>query len=85
MPELTVKSTVITHLTQCGLWNEEAETVFEEMLKDDSIPPGITWGSPAAGYPKGVITEVIKLARTRAVKYIDREKPKHFARATLAR
>lgn len=85
MSEPTVKSTVITHLTQCGLWEEEAQAIVEEMQKVDQLPPNVKWGAPTCEYPPKVITEVITLARHRAVKYIDREVPKHFARATLAR
>ena len=80
---MTVREKLEEMLTAHGLWLQEAKAVFDSMLKEEGDSAGmkdVRWNGPADGYPVQLYAVLFLTLSDYAVKWIDENKPKHFAR-----
>lgn len=82
---MTIHETLKTKLVDHGLFADEAEAVLTELAAaPESESMQGRWREDADDYPP-VMTSVLMLsAKRKAVEWIDRNKPMHWARALLA-
>lgn len=77
---MTIKERLEQLCTEHGLWPAEAEKVVaaqKETLDDDMKR---RWNDQIKGYPIQLLAVLFLGTKREALKYIDAEKPKHFAR-----
>ena len=80
---MTVENHIKTELVNHGLWPNEAEIVIES-LKQDLQKITIKWNDDCSGYPPFFITNIFSMAKVKAIEYIDKNAPNHFARNLLS-
>ena len=78
----TVREELIRRLIESGLWPKEAEKVFNLML-DAKLPNmnEVKFGDPFHSYPNQLYAGILLYLHEFAVKWIDANKPLHFARS----
>ncbi len=81
MPD-TLRDKLAKYLTDHGLWPKEAEEVIDTYRDSEAYPEDQRWRfeDVAEGYPPQVLSVMILAVRSEAVRWIDANKPKHFAR-----
>ena len=80
---MTIRQLLELNLTKKGLWPEEAKAVVAEMESTEEAMKG-RWDEDSAAYP-GVLMDVLRVsANATALKWIDTNHPKHFARLMFA-
>jgi ribonuclease I len=81
---MTIRKRLETELVNHGLWPNEAEAVMTELEADEaSKPMQGRWNEDETVYPPQLLAVVLMSAKTKAVEWIDRNKPMHFARGVL--
>ncbi len=83
---MTVREKLEEVLVNHGLWPEEASIVFELMLEHSVDGDGlgeVKWNDPVEAYPSQLLAFVLLILKKTAVKWIDENKPMHFARMAL--
>ena len=77
----TVRGELIRRLIESGLWPEEAEKVFDLML-EAKLPnmDEVKFNAPFYSYPNPLYAGILMYLHEFAVKWIDANKPRHFAR-----
>ena len=79
----TIKAEISHYLESNGLWPDQAEAVVAA-LQAAPGSGGLSFQDPAEHYPPTMLA-VLKLnARAEAVKWIDENMPRHFARPMFA-
>lgn len=82
---MTIREKLETELVNHGLWPKEAEAVMNELETDEALKPMQgRWSEDTTGYPPQLLAIVLMSAKQKAVEWIDRNKPKHFARGILS-
>lgn len=77
----TVHEELVRRLIESGLWPEEAEEIFDLML--GAKFPGmneVKFNGPFRAYPNQLYAVILLYLHEFAVKWIDANKPRHFAR-----
>lgn len=78
---MTFTQYLTDHLTNHGLWPNEAEAVITEWLKTPSGEPMQSGMSHSTqGHPDVELAALMLCVNSQAVKWIDANKPQHFAR-----
>ena len=80
---MSITTFLIIELFQSGLWDSEARQVVEEMQKEMPEMSG-KWEEDIDHYPPQMKAVLWLSAKEYAVKWIDGNKPQHFARAILS-
>ena len=80
---MSVREYIHKWLTDRGLWPDEATVVVESTMKQEACDQ-VKWNDSAECYPPQLLAVLALSARELAVKYIDENKPKHFARPMFA-
>ena len=81
---MTIRQMLEDKLVNHGLWPDEAKKVMEAVAAHPaSESMQGRWDSESDGYPAQLIPVLWIGVKTRAVEWIDVNKPKHFARAIL--
>lgn len=77
----TIRATITDRLQEHGLWPQEAEAVMSavEAAPENESMKG-RWGETPDAYPPMIMTLAWLSAKTKAVEWIDENKPQHFAR-----
>lgn len=78
----TFESFVNNELFGAGLWEHEIKAIMGK-LKDAPGMEAIRWSDAISGYPKMLVSVVVRTARIVALKWLDENAPKHFARYML--
>lgn len=82
---MIVREKCIEYLTARGLWPQEAEGVIEAIEADDRAKSlAEILDKNAAGYPEVLWVAVSLHLDAAATKWIDANKPQHFARPMFA-
>ena len=77
----TIRDKLAKHLTDHGLWPKEAEEVINAYRDGPACPEDQRRRfEDAEGYPSQLLAVMIYAVRSEAVRWIDANKPKHFAR-----
>ena len=79
----TVRLKMESLLTENGLWPDEAKAVMNAMVAEDKTM-GKKWSDWADGYSVQMLDTLFVIAKREAVKWIDANKPLHFARPMFA-
>ncbi len=82
----TIRERIEKELFNHGLWPEEAKAIVKEMETQDLQETKTMkdrWDEAEEGYPKVVLAVLLLSAKTQAVQWIDKNKPRHFARYIL--
>jgi len=83
---MTVRQKLEKYLTDKGLWPEEAMIIFDTMLKEQlSGMKNIKWNDFADIYPTSLYALLIIYLEEFTLKWIDTNKPRHFARPMFER
>ncbi len=79
---MTIEQFSIKHLTDNGLWPQEAIAVVYTAKKamEAEMDGQRRWNDDIEGYPKPFWGVMMLTLNRRAVEYIDANKPMHFAR-----
>lgn len=81
---MTIQFKLITELTDLGLWRDEAEAIVKEFQADKSTEVmQMRWKDDIDGYPPQMLAMLLAGAKTKAIEWIDRNQPRHFARSFL--
>lgn len=81
---MTIRAKLESLLVSHGLWPDEAAAVVKEMeVSETSQPMRDRWDEHESYYPKTLIAVLWAAAKDHAVKWIDTNKPQHFARGIL--
>lgn len=80
---MTVENHIKTELINHGLWPNEAEIVIES-LKEDLQKVIVKWSDDCSAYPPVLINTLFSLSKVKAIEYIDKNAPNHFARNLLS-
>jgi len=84
---MTIREKLEKHLRDHGLLSDDASQVMEIVIKatEDSTDPNHAmnhrWDDVVDDYPKQLFGILWLSVRRQAIKWIDANKPKHFARA----
>jgi hypothetical protein len=80
----TIKRTLIEKLQENGLWLQEAEEVMA-MVEADPANKDMQgrWDESPEDYPPSIMVLAWMSARDKALEWIERNKPKHFAKGML--
>jgi pyruvate carboxylase len=82
---MTFRDKMQQMLVEHGLWPEEASQVMEQCVADKMLESMQgRWGDDVSGYPTQMSTIVWMSVKAIAVKWIESNKPMHFAKAILA-
>lgn len=76
---MTIREFLLKHLTDNGLWPDEAETVVQGYEQDEKSMEG-RWSDDIEGYPKVMWAALIVCVNGRAVRWIEANKPLHWAK-----
>lgn len=78
---MTMQQWAEKYLTDNGLWPDEAEAVVEA-AKAEKANESMErrWNDDIEGYPKQLLAVLTMPLRAEAVRWIDANKPQHFAR-----
>ena len=77
----TIRTVIADRLQDHGLWPKEAEAVMdavEAAPENESMKS--RWGDTPDDYPPSIVALMWMSAKTKAVEWIDANKPLHFAR-----
>ena len=86
---MTIREFLLKNLTDNGLWPDEAEAVLAQYIENsieldakgvDCGPMRDRWNDDLEGYPDAMKAVLALGTHTEAVKWIDANKPKHWAR-----
>lgn len=82
---MTIRETLHKYLTDRGLWPQEADAVIDAYRDHDTTPDDMTrrMNDDTEGYPPQMMPVLIMCVKAEAVRWIDANKPKHFARAAF--
>lgn len=81
---MTIRKKLETELENHGLWPSEAVAVMTELEADEaSKPMRGRWNEDETAYPPQLFAVVLMSAKSKAVGWIDRNAPMHFARDIL--
>jgi hypothetical protein len=81
---MILRKKIETELVNRGLWPKEAEAVMKELEADkSSVPMQGRWDEDETAYPSQLFAVLLMAAKTKAVEWIDTNKPMHFARSLL--
>lgn len=79
---MTIREKMTKRLENHGLWPEEANSVMELMIANESLKNMKTrWNDDCEGYSTQLFSAVWFAIRKSAIQWIDTNKPKHFSRA----
>jgi hypothetical protein len=81
---MTFKEFVIKYLFDNGMFQDQAQQVFDAMSKDESNAAMDRWDDDIEDYPEQMRAVVILLARQAAVKWIDANLPMAWYRPMFA-
>lgn len=79
---MTLKERLASELEQHGLWPDEANTVMDTVAQ---VPGEMQtrWGDDENGYPPHILRVLWLPVKDAAIKYLEENKPKHFALSVL--
>jgi hypothetical protein len=77
---MTISEFVTKHLTDKGLWPDEATTVIVLMKERSGLEEDRRWRDDLSGYPEAFKAVLMITANSCALQYIDEQKPQHWAR-----
>lgn len=77
---MTLKEWCIKQLTDRGLWDHEAEKVFEKYCASADDDLNRRWHDQISGYPKEMLAVILLGMKREALKWIEENKPNHFAK-----
>ncbi len=80
---MTLRECLHDYLTERGLWPKEADEVIN-IYQDKENSMAHRWGDKQEDYPPQLLTVLFVAVRHETVLWIDKNKPKHFARAMFA-
>ena len=82
---MTIETKIKSMLVNCGLFEDMAEKVLQA-VKDDPVNDVMRgrWHDDESAYPSTIMALTWFSARQHAVKIIDRDCPKHWAREVFA-
>lgn len=81
---MTIREKLETELVNHGLWPKEAKEVMDELEADEaSESMQGRWNEDTTAYPPQLLAVVFFSAKQKAIDWIDRNKPMHFARGIL--
>lgn len=80
LPGENIRTWLIRYLTESGLWPDEAQAVVSSIEQDTTQTIREIMNKDASGYPSQVWAACILVVDSVAVKWIDANKPRHFAR-----
>ncbi len=66
-----------------GLWPDEAAAVVEEQRKASDADMQRRWNDPVSDYPTTMMAVLFLATSDYAVKWIDANEPRHFARGNF--
>lgn len=82
---MTIRKQLETELVNHGLWPNEAAAVLDELEAEKaSEPVQGRWHEDTTACPPQLFAVVLFGAKQKAVEWIDRNKPQHFARFLLS-
>ncbi|MEE8262719.1 MAG: hypothetical protein V3R83_09680 [Gammaproteobacteria bacterium] len=78
---MTIRSWLVNRGVENGLWENEAQAVVNQIADDETLKAlGDVLEKSADGYPKQFFAVAWMTFESEAIKWIDANKPKHFAR-----
>ncbi len=80
---MTIRETLHKYLIENGLWPQEADAAID-VFGDTSADMKHRMNDDTEGYPPELMPVLIMSIRAEAVRWIDANKPKHFARCMFA-
>ena len=80
---MTIEDTIKNKLIENGLFPDQANAVVYNLKKLDICMDG-RWSEDASGYPVQLLAVLWMSAKDEAVKWIDENKPRHWARPMFA-
>jgi hypothetical protein len=82
---MTVAQKMEQMLQENGMWPAEATTIIEQAKTNAGLfDPSLRWNDDIEGYPAPLLAAVWGSVKFVAVKWIDVNKPRHFARMILS-
>jgi hypothetical protein len=82
---VTFKETLIKHLTDNGMFPDQANAVFDQYSNDAGKPMAGRWNKPTASEPNTVLAVLILSINDEAVRWIDENLPKAWYRPMFAK
>lgn len=79
---MNIREQIETKLVGFGLWPDEAKTIVQQLESSTPVMSG-RWEESTQEYPVQMLAVLILSAKLEAIKWIDTNKPKHFARHLL--
>lgn len=79
----TIELLLEAKLKDGGLWPSEAKAVLQSVKSDSSLDMDGRWGDSTGDYPPQLITTLWVAVCDHAVKWIDANRPQHFARGSF--
>lgn len=76
---MTIRKTIENHLGRLGMWPDSATAIVSRL--DDTMRG--RWDDEATSYSPELIATLKLAAEAEAIRWIDANKPKHFARAAI--
>lgn len=81
---MTIRKTIEEALVNHGLWPKEAANVVAELEADKaSEPMWHRWDEDSSNYPPALLSVLLISAKSKAVEWLEKNAPKHFALAIL--
>ena len=77
---MTIKDQLTRMCEEHGLWPDEARKVLEQTIKNTPAMEERRWNEDVSTYPASMLAVLWMGTRHEAVKWIDENKPQHFAR-----
>lgn len=79
--DFTLKAALIDHMYQSGLFEQEANQVFEEYSNQPSVQERrIKWDDLVSEYPPQLLNVMIVAINASAYKWLEKNKPNHWAK-----
>ena len=80
---MTIRQFLEEQLVANGLWPNEATEVMDLVVAGNEPMQG-RWNEDKTAYPSQLLTVLFLSAKAVAIKWIDENKPQHFARMILS-
>ncbi len=79
----TLEQTITNLLVEHGLWEAEAQEIMTQIKFNDEVM-GSRWNEQDTDYSPALVQALWMNARLEAVEWIDKNKPRHWARGMFA-
>lgn len=79
---MTIRELIASRLCDQGLYPSEADIVLLTISSpeyENSELRGVSWSSPRENYPNKMLGVLLAIAIQEAIKYLEENKPQHFA------